>query len=366
MPQDSLALPEQPNWIASASVAWSATGVPALEDPVDLAIAPDGTILVLDAGARAVFRMSPHGEPLGHFGRAGAGPGEFGAGLKHIMVSASGHVFVPDPSERRVEIFAPDGRFERTLRMMFGTGPTLGFAVLGSDEAVYRAAATITPDAEGRGVLQPRIHIYLLERDTTIETTALDAGARPRTGLYAGQPGWAQYGNGVVTTDLDAFTVRFFDSRFEPTKTWTADWKPRAITKSDQDRLLPGIFSRTADPGLKTAEAMAMLKERVGFADSYPPVVHVIVADDGAVWLNQPATADDIARGLVTDFTFDETGSPFWRVYGADGRHRMDLQLPTGFYLKQVRNGVLYGLATGATGAPVVEALTAPSPAPPR
>lgn len=363
--QDSLKLPVHPNWLTSAGVVWMTRGDPAFEDPVDLAVAPDGSILVLDAGARSVSRLGRDGESVGSFGKPGAGPGEFGPALKHIVVSASGKIYVPDPSERRLEVFGSNGQFERTLRMMFGTGPTLGFAVLGSDEAVYRASATLTPDAVGRGIVQPRIHVYLLERDTTIETAVLDAGARPRTGLYAGQPCWAQHGTGVVTTDIDAFTVRFFDSTWQPKKAWAARWKPLAIGASDQDRLLPGIFSRTADPGLKTAEAMEMIKERVGFADSYPPVVHLVVADDGAVWMNQPATADDVRLGLVTDFTFDEPGSPFWHVYESDGRHRMDVQVPTGFYLKQVRGGVMYGFATDSVGAPVVEALTAPSPAPP-
>ena len=72
-------LTNTPETEASTIVTWGAEGdgPGEFQSPIGVAIAPDGTILVLDAGDGRVQRLAPDGSPLGSFGSLGSGPGQF-------------------------------------------------------------------------------------------------------------------------------------------------------------------------------------------------------------------------------------------------------------------------------------------------
>lgn len=88
------------NWLET----WSG-----LETPAGLAVAPDGSVLVADAGA-GVLRLSPDGTRLATLGRYGSGDGEFLASVTPA-VDAMGQIYVGDIGTDRVQVLAPDGTF---------------------------------------------------------------------------------------------------------------------------------------------------------------------------------------------------------------------------------------------------------------
>jgi DNA-binding beta-propeller fold protein YncE len=91
--------------------------LPAVEDPVDLAVAADGSLLVLDRAGHRVHHFSPAGEPLGHWGGRGTGHGELWRPAA-IEVDHHGRVIVLDHGNHRAQMFEPDG----TWIMTFGAG----------------------------------------------------------------------------------------------------------------------------------------------------------------------------------------------------------------------------------------------------
>jgi DNA-binding beta-propeller fold protein YncE len=59
------------------------------------------------SGGRQKFRLS------GHFGKAGAGPGEFNR-AEGLGIDAQDHIYVADSCNHRVQVFSPDGQFIAT------------------------------------------------------------------------------------------------------------------------------------------------------------------------------------------------------------------------------------------------------------
>lgn len=93
---------------SSSGRALGRLGTVALRMPVAVAVAPDGSLYVADAGLRRVFELSPSGALLTSWGGPGRRPGRF-AEPSGIAVDASGDVFVADRFADRVQKFSSDG-----------------------------------------------------------------------------------------------------------------------------------------------------------------------------------------------------------------------------------------------------------------
>lgn len=81
-------------------------GEPRFDCPLDIAVDPSGTVLVLEYGACRFTALSPDGETLSMLGRPGAAPGQFDR-PGGIAVSTDGWVYVADTFNGRVQVFAP-------------------------------------------------------------------------------------------------------------------------------------------------------------------------------------------------------------------------------------------------------------------
>ena len=78
--------------------------------PRYVAVAPDGRIVVGDTGKQRVQVFTPDGSPALAFGSAGGGEGEF-RGLRDVAVAPDGRIVVADEGNGRVSVFHPNGSF---------------------------------------------------------------------------------------------------------------------------------------------------------------------------------------------------------------------------------------------------------------
>jgi hypothetical protein len=142
--------------------------------PVALAVAPDGTLLVLDAETHLIQRFSARGELLACFGGQGATPGCF-SDPRDLQVDARGDLYVLDYGNQRVQRLDPRGRYQSAweLRVDGQRLPLGGFA-LAPTGTLYLAEA-------GR----PRLHQMAPSGDElgtvalTFATEALGQNASP-------------------------------------------------------------------------------------------------------------------------------------------------------------------------------------------
>ena len=77
--------------------------------PRDVAIAPDGTVYVVDGGNFRVEKFKPDGTLISVFGAIGRQSGQFSR-PKEVAVDPTGNVYVVDAAFGNFQIFSPKGR----------------------------------------------------------------------------------------------------------------------------------------------------------------------------------------------------------------------------------------------------------------
>lgn len=78
------------------------------DQPTDVALDQMGNIYVTDRGNARVVKFNAQGQALTHWGKQGAGPGEFN--FPHsIRIDQHNRVYVADRENRRIQVFGPEG-----------------------------------------------------------------------------------------------------------------------------------------------------------------------------------------------------------------------------------------------------------------
>ena len=86
----------------------------ALYGPRAIAFDPAGNLLVTDTGDNRVIKYSPNGQPLGSFGSAGTGPGQFQEPVG-IVAAPDGTIYVADTWNARIDAFDATMHYLRSL-----------------------------------------------------------------------------------------------------------------------------------------------------------------------------------------------------------------------------------------------------------
>ena len=83
--------------------------------PQGIAVGPDGSIYIVDAGFCRIQKFTPDGQFIARWGNQGTGDGEFGyydpLGPSSIAVDGNGYVYVTDKYNNRIQRFTSDGVF---------------------------------------------------------------------------------------------------------------------------------------------------------------------------------------------------------------------------------------------------------------
>ncbi|MCJ7680623.1 MAG: 6-bladed beta-propeller, partial [Candidatus Aminicenantes bacterium] len=103
--------------------------------PYEFAVAPDGSIAIVDAGNFRIQKFSPKGEFLASFGRKGQGPGEFQM-MGGIAIDEQGRMYIADLNTNTIKVFSSVGVEEKQIPVFRHKGPVLrlptGHFVLGN------------------------------------------------------------------------------------------------------------------------------------------------------------------------------------------------------------------------------------------
>lgn len=117
---------------------------PKMQEPANLAFAPDGGRWVIDHKANRLFQLDANGQVLQAFGGAGAAPGKFNDAWG-VAVDANGDVFVADTFNHRIQKFGADGMMQFT----WGS-PGASTAPGAGRETQFFGPRDIVIDGEGR------------------------------------------------------------------------------------------------------------------------------------------------------------------------------------------------------------------------
>ena len=122
-------------------------------------------------GGLRVIVANPDGEQS-EFGREGSGPGEL-AMATQIVVMADGRTIVPDPVRGVLDVFLPDGQFDRQVRFDHLTESAQTTDEAESSQAIYRTESSnaIYKASRADGVLAQIRSVDRITVDSTLATT---------------------------------------------------------------------------------------------------------------------------------------------------------------------------------------------------
>lgn len=286
----------------------------------------DGRLLLSDGRSVGVFGAD--GSFGGQFARSGQGPGEF-AFVGALWQTTGDSVWVFDPSNRRLSLFAPSLGFARSEQQPVPAGPG-GFNVwagLRGDTMAVLAFAPRTPPQPGVAqVAEVDLGLWVLGG------AAVMSGNRPfseqvmLSGLegsgvslmsvpMGGSAQWRPLGRCMAYgySDRWAFTLQAPDDslrlRDAVVLRAPAD-AAEAITPERREAFIAGTLATFGSAAMR-AQFERMYREEITFPDSTPHFARVFTSRDGALWVQR-------YRGTTTDnpdiWTVVDLNSPrAWR-----------------------------------------------------
>lgn len=298
-----------------------------------------GDLYVMDDQGGRIVVVGQEGEFVREFGRIGDGPGEFAGNTNTAVgfaVLREGRSVVFDPGHSVFQVFAPDGEFERSVRMPGNSLYTI---------------RTLLPARDGRNVITTRVAAFdrggpepsfrpvyrlVLTGDDAVQDTVIRAwrpsgdpdGFGPE--LVAG----ALPGGGLVYTDSSAYAIKVAAGNGELTRVLTRPFRPEPVTdrirQREIERQLEENEERAARSNSPFAAATAeMRRESIQNMEFYPevPVVRDLQTSwEGTIWVlrrGEEPSSDGPIDVLTPDgryigtFPAGATGMP--DAFGPDG-----------------------------------------------
>jgi eukaryotic-like serine/threonine-protein kinase len=160
--------------------------------PASIAVAPDGSVYVLDSETHIVQRFDDSGTYLGQFGGRGTGHGTF-SDPRTVAVGPDGLVYVLDYGNRQVQRLRADGSYE--TRWAFKLGPDQPGMRLIDGFTVSRDGALFISDATAGKIRSVGANgklgtVFTFERlQGEASDQLLDLGVDGQGNLYAGRRG---------------------------------------------------------------------------------------------------------------------------------------------------------------------------------
>lgn len=314
----------------------------------DVAVAPEGTIFVLDQMAGEVRAFDADGRYLRTIGGQGQGPGEFSRATGGVFLTDDGRLTIPDLGNRRVSWMNADGSFAGSVAASLESGfPVRWDGDRSGGVVVHRRAMGNNQDALLE-VGEPIVRIDPEgDEDTLVvmpraETVWME-GAAPRFRYFATEPSWDLGPGGTLRTAMtQAYRIEVRDPAGTLRTVITKPAPPRPLTDEDQAR-----FTRLLRDALERADvsppSIDRQIDRLDFGETYPAFNRIMEGPDGATIVQRVAPLDEITTLDLTEEMSRRLGSTEWDVFGADGRYLGTIDLPARFSPMAWTSDAVYG-----------------------
>lgn len=309
----------------------------------------DGRIYVLDGQAQHVNVYDADGQYVSTIGKPGTGPGELSGAASGLFVH-EGSVLVPDMGTQRVNVFGPDGEFERSWRVGMESGIPVRWDRddRGRLLAQLRSFNPTQPTAETEPIVAFNDSgavadtMATLPRGRQMEMTSTG----PRIRLFDAEPLWEVTADGgLITAVNDRYRLEFHGADGALERVVSLPRQAESIGEAGKQRVKDMLRDMMLSQGAP-AQNVQMMMQNVEVADRYPVFATLLEGPDGSVWVQQVRPVDEqpeaAAGGGVDDIR--DLGAPAWDVLDEDGRYLGVVTLPERFQPARFMGNDLYGI----------------------
>lgn len=312
-------------------------------------IGSDGRIYVIDQQAQEVRVFHPDGSYSHSMGKAGAGPGELSQGAGPVFVGTGDTVLVPDMMQQRVTRYTADGEPAGSYPLPMANGIAAKW-MEGPDQALLQQAVVMQMPGQ-ENVDQQNL---LLRRNTAgevvdtvlrmpIGSTVSFAGGQPSITLFESEPMWTVGPDGRLYYGVNSqYRLEAMSPDGTVERVIRKDMTRRPITESDQDEYRRIIMGLWQDQGMPP-QALDMMSQALGFADSYPAYANILAGPDGTLWVQGIQTPDEVVEQGGA-FDMQDMGSASWEVFDDEGRLLGTVEMPPRFMPLMFHDDAIYGI----------------------
>lgn len=301
-----------------------------------------GAVMIADGKGLNVRLFSSDGEFLNSTGRRGGGPGEFQT-MQSMGRCAGDSVFIYDPAQFRVSVFASSGTLARIVDVREATNsgaPPYAFFCNNAGVIAFLHRPPPRPPA-GEGPHRDDVAITLVLRDGAVvhlgnfpaSERYFDGSQdfpRPlgrRTSIAIGSD-VVYLGTGDYVGTGDAFEVAVFSLRGERTRTVRETIPRTSVTATHVAQFINEQVARRSSQDARRAarEFYAGLE----YPATFPAFGRLMVDPAANLWIEQ--------------YTVPGEEVTLWRVYSRGGAPISTLELPTGFQLMEAGADYVLGV----------------------
>lgn len=343
----------QPRWQASEAPRLSET--PHLElvsddsdtetvlyQVTDVAVVPDGRIVVANRGDASIRLYDSSGEIVWSAGGQGDGPGEF-RDLRGVS-NRSGELWAYQSLPHPIHVFSMAGEYQRSVPTPSWSGPWL-MGVL-ADGAIV---AIDSPTGSSESPVFSQVSPLVISRDGGLDTLAvLPANHVVNTSLG---PEWQGLGptlavaasEGHVYAGFGAtWDIGVWDQSGQLVRRIQRDWVPAQITSSHRQAYNRSLVEQgEGDPRLE--EAYRQLAEDMIYPDSHPAFDRIVPDASGRLWVQRPQVEPPWSEAI--DYNPVRPHPSDWDLFDADGVWLGTLTLPARFRVMDVGTDYVAGVA---------------------
>lgn len=263
-----------------------------------------GDLYVMDDQGGRIVVMSREGEFVRQFGRLGDGPGEFAANTNTAIgftVLRDGRTVVFDAGHSAFQVFAPDGEFERSVRM-----PGTSLYLIRTLAPARDGENVITTSVGGFNMGGPAdgpepsfrpVYRLVLTGDEAVQDTVIEAWRPSGDPDGFGPPLVARAlpDGSLVYTDSSAYAIKVATRNGELSRVLTRPFRPEPVTDAIRDgeieRLLAENEADASSRNDRFGDAFAELgRRRIRNMEFYHevPVVRILRTSwEGTIWVQR-------------------------------------------------------------------------------
>lgn len=334
----------------------------------DVTVAPDGRVYALDMLGQRLQVFSPDGSPAGTVGGPGQGPGEFGKGIRSMLLAPGGadgtpELWVPDGMTMRAQRFSLDGTYRGAVVLASGKASP-GIWRMGADGQVYLRSVEHTRDDAGawsRTDLLLRLRGWRSEGDAgrgaggtlaarvdtvlAFEYRQDDLAKAPGTGLppVVNAPAWAVLADGTVAwTSIRDASVRLHRPDGTRVSLRRESWQGRTPSQGEEEALQILAVESLRMQGAPIGPDAEIPFEPMSWL---PVVTDLRAGPGGTLWVQTLGSVRDVhPMNLNTGAEPFGWGGATWEVFDGEGRYLGAVDLPSRFRVTEIRGDRIAGV----------------------
>lgn len=320
----------------------------------DLAVTSSGDIAVIDQLAGQVRIFDRDGAFRRTMGRPGKGPGELSRSANAVIPIAGDSLLVPDPDERRITVFAPDGTVGRVI--LIPPQPRSQSWAFRPDGRLLLRGLTISRGESGFNFWDALLALSAdgATSDTLFEfdhaKTDLGGPGRLRIQLIVNSPSWARLTDGrIAWTALDRDYVMVHDSSGRAIRKIShAQWTAQPVTPDGRAAMVELLRAKLRMIG---GDASFADSPQVEAPERFPVITAVKAGPEGTIWVQRMGAVETIdPMAINAPDRAEFFGGTTWHVLDGDGRFLGSIELPKRFRIFRIADDAVYGAARDDDG----------------